>query len=130
MTNQTKGKLLKGFAIFIDVWAPLMATCTQFPIWVEKSAGATLSGLFVVFAIVSAVPIVRVFKRKNKTPSSAFLWAVIFAMLFALNKIIEQMIAVCFVGMLANIVGSLIYKAGAFIEVRPDPPEEEGEENE
>lgn len=130
MTNRTKGKCIKGLALFLDIWAPFMAACTQFPIWVEKSSGATISGLFVIFALLSAIPAVRYFKNKHKTPSSALMWSIFFVVLLALSKIIDQMLAVCFIGMVANIVGSLMYKLGAIIELRPDLPDEEGEENE
>lgn len=128
MTNRVKGKILKGVALSIDVVAPLMATLSQFPIWVEKSSGATMSGLFILFAIISSIPAIRFFKNNHKTPSSAIIWSVLFFLLFALEKIIEQMLAVCFVGMLANLVGAALYKGGAILENHPDPPPAEDEE--
>ena len=51
-----KRQALKALALAIDVGGPLVATMTQFPLWIERSAEATVSGLFVVFAILSAVP--------------------------------------------------------------------------
>ena len=46
MTKLTKGRLICFAAILIDVGAPLAATMCYFPIWVEKSAEATISGAF------------------------------------------------------------------------------------
>ena len=56
MTNRTKGNILKAIAVTIDVSVPLAATLTQFPLWVEKSSEATMSGLFLIFAFLSCLP--------------------------------------------------------------------------
>ena len=50
MTNATKGKICKISAVVIDVAVPLIATIMHFPIWVERSSRATVSGLFLIFA--------------------------------------------------------------------------------
>ena len=52
MKNVTKGKIIKTVAICIDVVVPLIATITQMPIWVDMSAEATISGLFVIFCYI------------------------------------------------------------------------------
>ena len=120
MRNTTKGKIIKALAIIIDVAAPLVATLTQFPIWVEKSSEATFSGMFILCAFLSCLPFINYIKEYLKSPSILVTWLIAFVLLLALNSIIEQMIVVCFVGLLANCIGAIIYKLGKHIELRPD----------
>ena len=56
MKNRTKGAIIKGAAITLDVVAPLVATLSQFPLWIEKSADATMSGLCLIFILISCLP--------------------------------------------------------------------------
>jgi hypothetical protein len=116
MTKAALGKIVKGSAIGLDVGGPLIATLTQFPIWVEKSSEATVSGLFLLFALLSAIPLAKQIKEFIKSPSVWVLWIVLFAFFIMLRNIIDEMVIVCFVGMLSNIVGTGIYKVGNIIE--------------
>lgn len=116
MTKSALGKIVKGSAIGLDVCGPFVATITQFPIWVEKSSEATVSGLFLMFAILSAIPLAKQIKEFIKSPSVWVLWIVLFAFFVVLRNIIDEMVIVCFVGMLSNIVGAGIYKVGNIIE--------------
>ena len=104
-----KKRLLKGAAVGIDVGAPLIATLTQFPIWIERSAGSTVSGLFVLFALLSAVPLVKYYKRILRNPSSPLMWGLIFAFLYAMMTIIDEMVVVSFVGFIANLIGGGLF---------------------
>lgn len=105
-----KRRLLKGAALAIDVGAPLVATLTQFPLWVDRSAGSTVSGLCVLFAILSAIPLLRYFREKIKTPSAPLIWGVAFAILTAINTIISEMILITFVGVISNCIGWVLFK--------------------
>lgn len=116
MTKSALGKIVKGSAIGLDVCGPLVATLTQFPIWIEKSGEATVSGLFLLFAILSAIPLAKQIKEFIKSPSVWVLWIVLFAFFVVLRNIIDEMVIVSFVGMLSNIVGAGIYKVGNIIE--------------
>lgn len=120
MKNATKGKIIKGAAVAIDVLGPLIATLTQFPVWVEKSAEATVSGLFLVFAFASAIPFLKQIKAFIKSPSVWVLWCVLFVLFVALQNIVREMVIVCFVGMITNIMGAGIYKLGSIIGERED----------
>jgi hypothetical protein len=115
MKNTTRGNIIKALAIILDVGAPLIATLTQFPIWVEKSSEATFSGMFILCAFLSCLPFINYIKEYLKSPSILVTWMIAFVLLVALNSIIEQMIVVCFVGLLANCIGAVIYKIGKHI---------------
>ena len=120
MKNTTKGKIIKAIAIILDVIAPLIATLSQFPVWVEKSSEATFSGMFILCAFLSCLPFINYIREYLKSPSILVTWLIAFVLLIALNSIIEQMIVVCFVGLLANCVGAIIYKIGKHIELKPN----------
>lgn len=122
MQRTTKGKILKISALVLDVGAPLAATTSQFPVWVDRSAGATISGLFVLFAFLSAIPFFKQIKAYFKSPSAWVMWCVIFVALVALRSIINEMIVICMIGAVANVIGAGVYKLGD----KYDPPKNNG----
>lgn len=119
MKNKTKGNILKVFAITLDVSAPLIATLCQFPVWVEHSAEATFSGIFLICAFLSCLPFINYIKAYLRSPAVWSVWLILFILLIALNNIINQMLVVCFVGLISNCVGAVIYKLGKRIGLRP-----------
>lgn len=122
MKRTTKGKIFKISALVLDVGAPLAATVSQFPVWVDRSAGATVSGLFVLFALLSAIPFFKQIKAYFKSPSVWVMWCVIFVALIALHAIIDEMLVICAIGALSNVIGAGLYKLGD----KYDPPKSNG----
>lgn len=112
MSNKLKGRLIKAVALVFDILPPFIATLTQFPIWIEDSAEATLSGLVVVLAFISFIPLLKHIKNFIKSPSIVVLWLIGFLMLKVMQSIIDQMVIVCFVGLISNAIGMVIYKIG------------------
>lgn len=122
MKRTTKGKIFKISALVLDVGAPLAATVSQFPVWVDRSAGATISGLFVLFALLSAIPFFKQIKAYFKSPSVWVMWCIILVALVALRAIIDEMIVICLIGAAANVIGAGLYKLGDHF----DPPQNNG----
>ena len=122
MQRTTTGKILKISALVLDVGAPLAATMSQFPVWVDRSAGATVSGLFVLFAFLSAIPFFKQIKAYFKSPSAWVMWSIIFVAFVALRAIIDEIIVITLVGVVANVIGAGVYKIGE----RFDPPNGNG----
>ena len=118
MTTKTKGTILKVSAITLDVGAPLAATLSQFPIWVERSSSATVSGLFLLFAFLSAIPFWRQLKSWLKSPSAPILWIALVIFFVALRNIVDEMLLVCIVGAISNIIGAGLYKIGNVLTVK------------
>ena len=85
MTNRTKGNILKAIAVTIDVSVPLAATLTQFPLWVEKSSEATMSGLFLIFAFISCLPFIKQIKAYFRSPSVWVVWTVLLVLFVCLR---------------------------------------------
>ena len=112
MTSKTKRRMLKVSGLAIDVTAPLITTLTQFPLWVEKSTAATISGLFLVFALLSIIPLFKWLREKFSSPSIKLAWTVIFFVIYALRSIIDQMLIISCVGMISAYIGDIVYSLG------------------
>lgn len=122
MQRTTKGKICKISALVLDVGAPLAATISQFPVWVDRSAEVTISGLFVLFAFLSLIPFFKQIKAYFKSPSAWVMWCIILVALIALRAIIDEIIVICIIGALANVIGAGLYKLGDHF----DPPKNNG----
>lgn len=120
MTNRIKGRLIRYGAVALDVGAPLIATMTQFPVWVDKSADATVSGMFLFLAALCCIPFFRQLREVMKNPANPFFWIIVVGILVALRKIIDEMILVGVVAAIANITGAFLYKWGQAVEARPE----------
>ena len=118
MKKTTKGAIMKVAAIGIDVGVPLVATLTQFPLWVEQSAEATMSGLCLILIALSVLPFLKVLKNYFKSPSSWVVFGVIFVFLLVLRSIIDQILIVSFAGFVANLIGAGLYAWGNSIQER------------
>ena len=92
----------------------------HFPVWVERSAEATLSGMFLVLALISAIPLMRVILRSMKTPAAWMIWTLMFLGLFGLREIINEMVVITFAGMCANLAGAVIHKLGGALAGKED----------
>ena len=115
MKNSTKGAIIKTVALGIDVGVPLAATVTQFPLWVEQSAEATMSGLCLVLLGLSVLPFLKQIKNYFKSPSAWVVWGIIFVLLLLLKNIIDQILVVSFAGLIANAFGTIIYSIGKIV---------------
>ncbi len=120
MSNRAKGNVICALALFIDVGAPLVATTLHFPIWVERSAEATLSGLFLFLALISIVPLIKVIGRALRSPAAWMIWTLLFCVFAGLRVIINEMVVISLVGMIANIIGAVLHKIGALIAKKED----------
>lgn len=120
MKNKTKGTCVRWGATALCVGAPLGATIAQFPVWVATSDKATMSGLFLVMALICCLPFVNQLKAYFKSPAIWVVWTVLLVLFIALRNIIDQMVVVCAVGLISNGAGSMLYKLGDYIKTIPD----------
>lgn len=125
MKNRTKGTIVRGVATTVSVGAPLAATISQFPIWVNESSEATVSGCFLVLAFLCCIPFIRQIREYMKSPSAPVMWAVFLVMFIILKNIISQMVIVCAVGLFANLIGTGLFKLGDHIKELPDKEAED-----
>jgi hypothetical protein len=128
MTNLTRGKIVNASSTLLCVGTPIAAACTQFPIWVQKSSEATVSGMVLLVLFIACIPFYKYIKDYMKSPSAAVVWTVLAVLFTLLQEIIKQMIIVTYVAAAANIVGTGMYKIGDYLKARPDKIKEINEE--
>ena len=118
MNRTNVAKLLRAVAVIIDIVAPLVAIFVQFPIWVDRSSGATVSGLAVLLLVIAAIPLKNKIMQWLKSPSIPVLWAVLFFASVIIVKILNEVIVIAFVGMVANLIGAAIDAIALFVDRR------------
>ena len=112
MSNRLKGTILCAVAVILDVGAPLAATGTYFPVWINRSAGATMSGMFLFLALICALPLVKWIMAHLSSPSAWMVWTVLFVLFASLESIVSEVKVIALVGTVANVIGAVIYKLG------------------
>ena len=128
MTNLTRGKIVNASSTLLCVATPIATACTQFPIWVQKSDEATISGLVLVVLFIACIPFYKYIKNYMKSPSAAVVWTALAVVFTLMQQIINQMLIVTYVAAGANIVGTGMYKIGDYIKAKPDTVRESLEE--
>lgn len=112
MERATKGKIIKAAALGIDVGVPFVATVSYFPVWIDRGANATVSGLSVLLVLICVVPLLRKLGSLFKSPSMPMVWTILFVLFLALESIVHEIKAICLLGMIANYIGAGMYKIG------------------
>jgi hypothetical protein len=120
MKNKTKSKVIRWSSTGLCVAAPFAATLSQFPVWIEQSSEATVSGLFLLFAFFSCVPFIRQIKEYMKSPAAGVMWTIVLIFAIVLRNIIDQMVFVAAIGLVANIIGLGLYRVADYVGEKPD----------
>ena len=123
MTPEKCIKVAKGTNITasaVSIIAPVIATATQFPLWVVSggettASGVALSGTFVAFAAISFIPALKTLKGKLKNPTGFFMWAIFFGLVAVLRPIIDQLYVITAVGLASNGGGFVLHKLSNFL---------------
>ena len=123
MRKNVVGTIFKVTAIGVDVCVPMVVALNQFPLWVEQSAEATMSGICLVLIGLSIIPFLKQIREYFKSPSAWVVWGVILAILVLLRSIIDQILIVSFAGFIANIAGAFIYNIGKGFDKRKEKKE-------
>jgi hypothetical protein len=87
---------------------------------VEKSAETTVSGIAVVFALLSIIPALRLLKKYTESPAAWMVWSCLAVVLIAINTIIDQAVVIAVFGAASNGIGAAVYKVGDRIEKKGD----------
>lgn len=105
-----KRYLLILAALLVSTLPVIICAASYFPIWTDRSGGATLSGLGLIILLLSAVPLYRFIRRHISSVSAPILWFIIFALFFTLEKIAHEMTVIAFVGFISNLIGAVLFK--------------------
>ena len=110
MTSKTKYIILSFLAFVISVVPPLIATVLQFPVWIEASSEATVSGVAVLLLFFCCLPFYKAIINYFKSPSVPVVWLVICVFMYLMKAIAEQMFIVACVGSVSNLLGAVCFK--------------------
>lgn len=110
MTQKDKNLLLTIAGFAVSILPPLIATFTQFPDWISKSSGCTMSGIALVCILLSIYPLIKAAKKYLFTPSIPFVWAVVMVLVLLLKSIIEQVLFISVIGTLSSILGWILFR--------------------
>ena len=116
MSNAIKGKVIKTVALIVDIGGPLIATLICFPVWIERSTGATISGIAVVGILLSVIPVFKLIRKKAWTPAAWLIWVLLSVFFLTLRTIINEMAIVSVTGAISNVIGAFVYKLGEHID--------------
>ena len=110
MNNKTKYIILTSVAFLVSVVPPVIATLMQFPVWVETSSEATISGVAVMLMFISCLPFYKAIINYFKSPSAPVVWLCICAFMYVMKSIAEQMFIVSCVGAVSNLMGMVCFR--------------------
>ena len=110
MTSKTKYIILSFLAFAISAVPPLIATVLQFPVWIEASSEATVSGIAVLLLFFSCLPFYKAIINYFKSPSVPVVWLVICVFMYLMKAIAEQMFVVACVGAVSNLIGAICFQ--------------------
>lgn len=127
MTNKSKGLIMYYTGLVLSILAPFIATLTQFPVWTEQVDPKQVSAMFIVMAVVCAVPLLNHFKQALKSPSSIAVWVFLFLVTWGMKQIVNQVMIIALVGLIANITGAILCGVGNKVKEMPDPIDEDEE---
>ena len=109
--DKLKYKGITALGALLCIAPPAVATLCYFPLWVEKSSSATISGLSLILILVSIIPLFRIVKDHISSPSAPVIWILICLFCFAFKSIIDQVLVIAFVGAVSSLAGMLVFWA-------------------
>ena len=109
MRNIT-GILLKFTAVAFSTVPPVIASLSFFPLWRTNGISAVASGFTLLLLLFSLSPLLKLFTRLLKSPTSRTLWLVLFVTFFLLSKIADEMVIISLVGYIGNLIASLLWQ--------------------
>lgn len=110
MSERTKYLILYVLGLAICIVPPAVAVLLNFPIWIQKSSAATLSGLSLILLVLSCIPFYKAILAYIKSASSPVMWLILFVFCFLFGSIVHEMTIISFVGVISNTVGAVIFK--------------------
>lgn len=110
MNDRTKYFVLYAVGLAVCIAPPAIAVLMNFPVWVQKSSAATLSGISLVLLVLSCIPFYKAILSYIKSASSPIMWLLLFVFCFLFGAIVDEMTVISFIGVVSNTVGAVIFK--------------------
>lgn len=109
MSDKNKYTVFTALALAVSILPPLVATGMQFPVWIEQSAEATVSGSVVFLAILCFVPLYKKILTVLKSPSAPIMWMIFTLVMAVLQSIAREMFIIGVIGTISNFAGWAIF---------------------
>lgn len=97
-------------ALAVSIVPPLLTTLHYFPVWTDRSAAATVSGVVVFLGILCFVPLYKKILSSLRSPSAPVMWAILATVMFVMKDISDEMFVIAVVGTISNLIGWFIFK--------------------
>ena len=108
--NPSKRLLFNALGLAISVIPVTVSVFSYFPLWIERGDASILSGISLILIGLAAVPLYKYFKQILRSPSAPVMWLIAFILFLSLSRIADEMTVISFVGLISNLIGSLIFK--------------------
>ena len=108
--NPSKRLLFNALGLAISVIPVAVSVFSYFPLWIERGDITILSGISLILIGLAAVPLYKYFKQILRSPSAPVMWLIAFILFLSLSRIADEMTVISFVGLISNLIGSLIFK--------------------
>lgn len=102
MTSKTKAILCDNGARLLAVAPPVAATLHQFPLFVQKSSGATFSGICMLMLLVCMIPFWKKLKNLKEylfSASTPVLWLVALGAFVVISEIATSIVYISIAGL-------------------------------
>lgn len=109
MSATTKA-ILNLLALAVSTVPPAACVLMYFPLWLDRGAGAAISGIALLLLLVAAIPLFKTVTTFLKSPSAPLMWFFVFIVFLMLSKIADEVTVIAFVGFVSNLIGSLIFR--------------------
>ena len=107
--DKVKHMALSMLGAALCVAPPAGVTLMYFPLWIETSSSATISGLSLILILLSIFPLFRILKNNIATPSAPVIWILVCLFSFAFKSIIDQVLVISFVGSVSSVAGMIVF---------------------
>lgn len=107
LNNKVKYELIDILSRLVAAIPPFITTLCFFPLWIDESPGATVSGVAVLAFIVCMIPMWKKIADLKKFIFSASMpvfWIIVFAVFYFLQHIASSIVIIS----LAGLAGSLM----------------------
>ncbi len=109
MHKRKASVLLTCLGFLFSVGLPLAATLSFFPVWRTRGSAAVLAGGTLLLIALCTLPLWRTVKALLRSPSVWELWLFAFFAFLLVKSIVAEMCAICFFGLIGNLIGSLLF---------------------
>ncbi len=101
---------LNLIGIIFSTVPALVATLLYFPLWRERGSGYVLSGMALVLVVLASVPLLRLVKKRLRSPSAPLMWLIIFLFFLAMSRIADELTVISFFGFIGNLAGAVCFR--------------------